>query len=188
MSCPNEERLSDLLDGLGTPDDETHVEGCAACAETLDALSGLSLGLKGLPLATEKASSSLRATLKGLSAGASTEKKGRKARGLATALAAMAAATALVFAPETGSFSTALADDAVSHHLRAFAQGDGSGCDVLDDDPAALSRWLSDTLGRQVEVPALEGARLVGARRCSLLGEHAGAVVYRTDRDRKSVV
>lgn len=182
MSCLNEERLSDLLDGLGTAEDRRHLEGCPTCSETFAALEGLSFGLRNLPLAREKAPVALRATLKGLSAGASTEKKGRKARGLATALAAMAAAAAMVLAPETGSFSTALAEDAVSHHLRAFAQGDGSGCDVHSDDPAELSRWLTETLGREIQVPALEGARLVGARRCSLLGEHAGAVVYRTEQ------
>lgn len=185
MSCPSEERLSDLVDGLGTPEDERHVESCSGCSEIVDSLEALGLGLRGLPLAREKAAPSLRATLKGLAAGASTdatEKKGRKARGLATALAAMAAAAAMVLAPETGTFSTALAEDAVSHHLRAFAQGDGSGCDVLSDDPAELSHWLTNTLGREVEVPVLEGARLIGARRCSLLGERAGAVVYRTER------
>lgn len=182
MSCPSEERLSDLVDGLGTPEDERHVESCGSCSEIVGSLEALGLGLRGLPLAREMAAPSLHATLKGLAAGASTEKKGRKARGLATALAAMAAAAAMVLAPETGTFSTALAEDAVSHHLRAFAQGDGSGCDVLSDDPAELSRWLTATLGREVEVPLLDGARLIGARRCSLLGEGAGAVVYRTER------
>lgn len=181
MSCLSEERLSELVDRLGNPGDRAHVASCGPCGDALAGMESLGLGLRNLSMASEKAPASLQATLKGLSAGASTEKRSGKRRGWATAFAAMAAAAAMVLAPETGSFSTALADEAVSHHLRAFAQGDGTGCDVLSDDPAELARWLTESLGREVEVPVVPGAILVGARECSLFGEKAGAVVYRTD-------
>lgn len=96
--------------------------------------------------------------------------------GLATVGAAVAI---LVVAPVTGSPSLALADDAVSNHLNALAMGDGSGCDVESEDPRTLAAWLRENLNHDVEVPLMAGATLVGARRCSLLGEDTAAVVYR---------
>lgn len=178
MICLDDERLSALHDGVGSPEDQRHADACAECSARLTGFDLLGSSLRALP--RERAAASLHAMLDGLAAGASTESRQSRSRALIGLVAALASAAALVIAPETGSFSTALADEAVTHHLRAFAQGDGSGCEVESSDPGAVATWLSDALGADVEVPVVPGAELVGARRCSLFGERAGAVVYRT--------
>ncbi|AKU91786.1 anti-sigma factor family protein [Vulgatibacter incomptus] len=203
MSCVSDEVLSAMVDGEAGREHAAHLRRCDRCRGRLEKLEALDAALRSLPLAREAPSSTLAATLRGLKAGGETSapapggtrRLARRARSLAppslapakrhlsravAGLAAMAAALAvMVIAPETGSPSRALAEDAVANHIRAFTVGDGTGCQVESQDPSELSAWLSTALGHEVEVPMLAGATLIGARRCSLLGEETAAVVYR---------
>lgn len=110
---------------------------------------------------------------------AARERNGRYLRPAMGLAAATMAVAFLVIAPVTGSPSVALADEAVHNHLAALALGDGTGCQVESQDPAVLAAWVSESLGQEIEIPSLGGATLVGARRCSLLGEETAAIVYR---------
>lgn len=181
MMCPSDETLSLFVDEPADPELERHVETCRACGERVEEMRDLDRALRGLPLAREEAPRTLHATLRGLAA--HTGGSGRRA--LRVALGAVAAAavfSTLVLSPSTGNVAEALADQAISSHLRAFTTGDGSGCHVESSDASEIQRWLAGALGGQVEVPgAAPHARLVGARRCQLFGEATPALVYRTD-------
>ncbi len=209
MSCPSDEIIGEVVDGAADSVAMAHVERCASCRSRASRLRELDLALQALPLAGEAPPSSLAAMLRGLVAGddvrsralgrglesatkaAAARAPHRRRHGwvrTATGLGAVAAVAALlVIAPVTGSPSLALADDAISNHLLALGTGDGSGCQVESEDRWALSAWLSDALGHEIEVPELAGATLVGARRCSLLGEETAAVVYRSGESAFSV-
>ena len=176
MSCLNDERLGAVVDGVADAADVAHAASCAACAERVAGMRALGAALRALPLAQEPAPASLAATLRGLDAGATSERRNRF-RALPGLFAAMAAAAVLVLAPAGDGITQALADEAVSHHLRAFANG--AACEVESSDPAQLAQWLGTAIGAPVDVPVRPGVELVGARRCSLFGEQAGAVVYR---------
>ncbi len=172
MICLDDERLADVVDGAT---EDAHVAGCAACSARVQSMRALGDSLRALPVARERAPASLEATLRGLEAGARSERRGLRA--LPGFLAAAAAAAVLVLAPTGDGLTHALADEAVSHHLRAFAKG--AACEVESSDPAHLEDFLATSLGQPVDVPVRPGVELVGARRCSLFGEQAGAVVYR---------
>lgn len=176
MSCLNDERLGDVVDGVADAEAIGHVADCAVCAERVAGMRALGDALRALPLARESAPAALGATLRGLDAGVKSERR-RRLRALPGFLAAAAAAAVLVLSPGADGITEALADEAVSHHLRAFAKGEA--CEVESADAAALASWLGIALGESVEVPVRPGVELVGARRCSLFGEQAGAVVYR---------
>jgi len=194
MSCLNDEILSALADGEQDPAASGHLADCAGCSARLASFRAIDGALKRLPLASEAPPSSLAATLRGLAAAASSQaapapasargaqgrRRGRLLRPVIGMAAACAAVAVLVIAPVTGSPALALAEDAVTNHLNALASGDGSGCQFESEDPGRLAAWIHDALGHEVEVPKLAGATLVGARRCTLLGEETAAVVYRS--------
>lgn len=188
MNCPIDEILSASLDGeLEAGEEEAlrgHLGACASCRSKAERLRALDEALRSLPLAAEGAAPGLTGTLRGL--GASPGGAGWRAGAWRTAVRAATGAVAavvvvalMVMEPSTGSPARALADEAVTNHLRALSTGDGSGCQVASEDPDAISAWIADQVGRVVDVPRLAGATLVGARRCSLLGEETAAIVYR---------
>lgn len=192
MSCYSDEILSAYLDGEADAGERealrVHMGSCAGCRARLQKLEALDLALRSLPLAAEPPGSALAGTLRGLGAAIQSQRWRAPARSAwrtlvktATGVAAAAILVAMmVMEPSTGTPARALADEAVSNHLRALATGDGSGCQVASEDPGAISAWIAEAMGRAVDVPRLAGATLVGARRCSLLGEETAAIVYRS--------
>lgn len=178
MRCLDEETLSLVVDGVADASANVHVEGCAHCAARVRELEDLGAAMRSLSLAREAAPASIRATLRGLEAGATGERWRRRRQGIGGLVAAMAAAAVLFVSPGGGGISEALADEAVSRHLRPMARG--QICDVETRDPETLERWLQERFARSIEVPVGAGVELVGARRCSLFGEEAGAVIYRS--------
>src|SRR5690606_36331936 len=120
------------------------------------------------------------ATLRGLGVGRSRPfaRVSRAAAGLA---AALLVASTLFLSPRTGTVTEALAEQAISSHLRAFTTGRANGCEVESEDAGFLGEWLGSRLGRAVAVPDPLSSTLVGARSCQLFGESIPAVVYRTE-------
>ncbi|WP_373044388.1 anti-sigma factor family protein [Vulgatibacter sp.] len=176
MSCLNDELLGEVIDGVAAAATLAHLENCDACSERVEAMQGLGALLRAVPLARERAPAAVVGTLRGLEAGASSEGR-RRWRAFTGFVAAAAAAAVLVVSPTGGGVPVALADEAVSHHLRSFANG--TAWEMESTDPAQVASWLSTGLGQEVQVPTRPGLELVGARRCSLFGERAGAVIYR---------
>jgi anti-sigma factor RsiW len=164
-TCPDFEALSALHDGEAPVGVREHVARCAACRETCARLTRLGDSLRALPEAQVTAPPSARRT-----------SRSRRVRWLAPPAFAAAAMLALWLGTERG-IPPALANEAVSQHLRSFANG--HACDIESSDAGELDRYLSERLGRPIRIPASLRGSLVGARRCSLFGEHAGAVVYR---------
>lgn len=75
--------------------------------------------------------------------------------------------------------NSALAEDLERHHYKAFGQS--SPCEFTSSDPRAVAAWLSTNVGYAVEVPAIPGAKLLGARRCKLRGVLTASLQYRED-------
>jgi anti-sigma factor RsiW len=71
----------------------------------------------------------------------------------------------------------AVVDELEARHLTAFTRA--VPCDFESADPAAVRAWIADHLGQEVEVPSVPGARLLGARRCSLSGTPTVSLMYR---------
>lgn len=179
MSCLTEEILSAVADGEASAHETEHARTCARCRSRVEGYRELDASLRRLPLAGERPSPVLAATLRGLGA-ARRRPLPRVARAGAGAVAALLVASTLLLSPRTGTITEALAEQAISSHLRAFTTGRANGCEVESDDPDLLASWLGSRMGRDVAVPApLDGA-LVGARSCQLFGESTPAVVYRT--------
>lgn len=181
MSCVTDEILSALVDGEATEQEASHVRACVDCGERLEALLAMERGLRSLALAQEAPPPALRGTLRGLRAHARRPLRWASRAAVGGVTVALVVAS-LFLSPESGRVPEALADQAISSHLRAFTTGDGSGCHVESSDPAVLSGWLEGAVAGPIEVPApLADARLVGARRCQLFGEATPAVVFRTE-------
>ncbi len=162
-ACPDFETLSALHDGERQPVARAHVESCPKCRELLERLSQLGASLRALPDAQRRAPP------------VRLRPRARRLGWLAAPLAA--AAVALVWLSGHHAIPRALTDEVISQHLRAFANG--HACEVRSGNAADVARFLSERLGRPVSIPKSLRASLVGARRCSLFGERAGAVVYR---------
>lgn len=156
------ERLSALLDGELSPLEAraaaAHLQRCVACAaarrDYLDLSRRLSRARAPRP---------------------ATRARWRRAP-LAFAAALAAAAAALLVARPRG-FNDALAAEVERSHFRAFAGA--TPCEFSSGDPAQVRAWLRKAVGYDVEVPALEGATLLGARRCELHGVPTAALLYR---------
>lgn len=96
---------------------------------------------------------------------------------LLAAASAVAVAAAATFVSWPAGLSEVLADDLERHHLQAFASR--TPCEFESSDPEEVEGWLVQELGQQVKVPRIDGATLLGARRCKLAGERVGALLYR---------
>lgn len=77
------------------------------------------------------------------------------------------------------SMPTALVDDLEAHHFKAFTHA--SPCEFESSDPTAVHDWLRENVGYEVDVPSLEGAELLGARRCKLEGVLTASVLFRRE-------
>jgi anti-sigma factor RsiW len=73
--------------------------------------------------------------------------------------------------------AAALADELEARHLTAFARS--APCDFTSSDPAAVRAWVAGNVGYDVEVPVVPGARLLGARRCTVHGGVTASLLYR---------
>jgi anti-sigma factor RsiW len=90
----------------------------------------------------------------------------------------VAAAAIMVWVHQSSRIGgSAVVDELEARHLTAFARA--TPCDFESADPAAVSAWISGHLGQEVEVPTVPGARLLGARRCSLSGTPTVSLMYR---------
>ena len=91
--------------------------------------------------------------------------------------AALAASVAAVLVWSSQRHRAALADELEARHLTAFART--APCEFTSSDPAAVRAWIAANLGYEVEVPAIPGARLLGARRCTVHGGLTASLLYR---------
>lgn len=179
MSCLSKEVLSAVVDGEASPREMEHARTCKSCRLHVQRLRDLDEALRRLPEAAEGPSPVLKATLRGLGA-PRRRPLARLARAAMGAAAALLLAATLLISPTTGTVGEALAEQAISSHVRALTTGAANGCDVESEDPGFLSEWLRSRLGGAIEVPAPLAGTLVGARSCQLFGEAVPAVVYRT--------
>lgn len=169
------ERLSAVVDGEAGPVEraavEAHVARCDACAGALEAYRGLGEALRDVPVEVPPGVVERARRL-------SPRRPARGRRALGAALVAVAMLLAWL-APSVapGGLDEALAVEVSGHHFRAFARA--RPCDFESEDPAAVERWLEEAFGYAVEVPVVEGATLLGARRCRLHGVLTAAVLYR---------
>lgn len=164
--CPDFESLSAHADGEGDEVVRLHVDACERCAGTVERILGLGTRLRdSAPADTHR----IEGVLEGL-------EPPRRRRWLAGASAVAAAAAVAFLSLPSGTVPSAVADEAVSQHLQAFANG--RACETESPDPDRLERFFTESMGRDIEVSAPLRGRLVGARRCSLFGERAAAVVY----------
>ena len=167
------ELLSACFDGECTAEErarlDAHIETCAPCAGTWEDFGGLRASLRAFstPDVPERVTARARMLLM----------PRRSRRG---AIAAIAAA-ALAFST-TGLYSwivpSALASDLVgdleTHHLRSFSRA--TPCEFESQDPEKVEAWLREHLGYDVKVELIEGATLLGARRCRLHGQLTAAI------------
>lgn len=91
-----------------------------------------------------------------------------------TAAGATAAITAVLV------LVSGLGGSTPARHLAREAQrGLAKAAAMESSDSAALAQWLESVVGYGVEIPAITGARLVGASVADLGGVRGAAVVYR---------
>ena len=165
------EILSAWHDGEATPHEvglaTAHLQECAACRTARarfqvigDALRAAH-GLAGIEQARARHP---------------TPVQPRRRRVLAAAL--VAAAAIMVWIHQTSrNGGRVVVDELEARHLTAFARV--APCDFESSDPAVVRAWIADHLGQEVEVPMVPGARLLGARRCTLSGTPTVSLMYR---------
>jgi anti-sigma factor RsiW len=178
MAC-NEtwlEILSAWHDGEATTEEvaraRAHLPHCAACRAALGRFQLLRAALRSAhPTA-------IRETAGPRTAPASSRlpRLGRPGR-VASALAAAVVALLLLRPGSFGHGGTVAVDELEVRHLTAFARA--SPCDFESSDPQAVRSWIAANLGREVEVPTVPGARLLGVRRCHLSGRPTLSLMYR---------
>jgi anti-sigma factor RsiW len=168
------EILSAWHDGEATPDEVTkvtvHLPQCAACRTTRSRFQLIGDAMRSAQRAVE--------TERGSPARARpvTLLRPSRRRVLAGALAA-AAAIAVWIQLRSPDWGRVVVDELESRHLTAFAKA--RPCDFESPDPAAVRAWIADHLGREVEVPTVPGATLLGARHCTLSGTPTVSLMYR---------
>ncbi|WP_437742820.1 zf-HC2 domain-containing protein [Sorangium sp. So ce302] len=170
------ENISAWHDGEVTPEDaariEAHVAGCAPCRRAAEVLGGVRRAL--VAKADGEVPERLRDRAEAAARNARARRRGPWA--ITAALAAAAAAAALLVGSPSRGVSAAMADELVSHHVRGFARE--RPCDFESSDPGAVAGWLEGKLGYAVTVPAVSGARLLGARLCQIGGTRTAALMY----------
>jgi anti-sigma factor RsiW len=93
------------------------------------------------------------------------------------AVAGALAAALVVVLWSSQRHAAVLADELETRHLTAFARS--APCDFTSSDPAAVRAWIAGNVGYDVEVPVVPGARLLGARRCTVHGGVTASLLYR---------
>jgi hypothetical protein len=155
---------------------ERHVAECAECRlflEEMSRIGRLTHELASRPQAPREVRDRLFKAVARARTGSSGLGWQRLSRwvGLAAVLALLAGG-ALVWGTRVAAPPdrfTGLAED----HMRA-TRGDG----LVSSDSAAVSRWLAQRLAFAMEVPALPGLRIRGARLCIMDGRRGGVVEY----------
>lgn len=178
MAACNErwnELLSAALDGeLDSSERRSlarHLRGCAPCRSTQEAYGALRE--RFIPEKSVTVPDAIAARIQSIA----TPKRRSARMPLLAAVTAAAVAAAATFVSLPAGLSEALADDLERHHLQAFSRA--TPCEFESSNPEEVEGWLERELGQNVEVPRIEGATLLGARRCKLAGERVGAVLYR---------
>ena len=177
MAC-NEtwlEILSAWHDGEASAEEvaraRAHLPQCAACRRAMDRFRLLRAALRS---AHQDAVQGVRGRKQ---AQPSALRRPRRPGRVAGALAAAAAALLLVRAWSFHAGGSIVVDELEVRHLTAFARA--VPCDFESSDPRAVRTWIADHLGREVEVPTVPGARLIGVRRCHLSGRPTLSLMYR---------
>ncbi|MGK4004517.1 zf-HC2 domain-containing protein [Sorangium sp. So ce1036] len=189
------ENISAWHDGEVTPEDaariEAHLAGCAPCRGAAEALGRVRRAL--VARADPEVPPRVRERAEHAARGADpevpprvrerAEAAARRARAprawpwaITAGLAAAAGVAALLVGGPGRGVSAAMADELVTHHVRGFARE--RPCDIESSDPDAVAGWLEGRLGYAVTVPALPGARLLGARLCQIEGTRTAALMY----------
>ncbi|WP_437967204.1 zf-HC2 domain-containing protein [Sorangium sp. So ce260] len=171
------ESISAWHDDEVTPEDaariEAHLAGCGPCRRAAEVLGSVRRAL------VAKADGEVPRRLRDRAAAAAARNARAPRRGpwaITAALAAAAAAAALFVGSPSGGVGAAMADELVSHHVRGFARE--RPCDFESSDPGAVAGWLEGKLGYAVTVPAVSGARLLGARLCQIGETRTAALMY----------
>ncbi|WP_437334677.1 zf-HC2 domain-containing protein [Sorangium sp. So ce394] len=170
------ENISAWHDDEVTPEDaariEAHVAGCGPCRRAAEVLGGVRRAL------VAKADGEVPKRLRDRAEAAARSARAPRRRPFAItgALAAAAAAAALLVGSPSRGVGAAMADELVSHHVRGFARE--RPCDFESSDPGAVAGWLEGKLGYAVTVPAVSGARLLGARLCQIGETRTAALMY----------
>src|SRR5262249_8086002 len=171
MACNDAwlEIVSAWHDGAATPDEgarvRAHLDGCAQCRldRSRFRLLGDALRCADRDPGPDRTS---RTTML------------RPGRGRLIAAALVAAAAVLVVVPRGArDGNRVVVDELEARHLTAFAKA--APCDFESADPAAVHAWIAEQFGQEVEVPTVPGARLLGARSCSLSGATTVSLMYR---------
>ena len=161
------EILSAWHDGEATPAEVrqamAHLPECAACRTARARFQVIGDALRSARVATVKARPP--AVL-----------RPRRRQVVAAALVA-AAAIVLWIHESSRNQGRVVVDELEARHLTAFTRA--VPCDFESADPAAVRAWIADHFGQEVEVPTVPGARLLGARRCSLSGTPTVSLMYR---------
>lgn len=189
------ERLSAYLDGETSPAEnaevDAHLPGCADCSNLLATWTGLSQRIRVAHRDADagSASSPLLEASRRLEerilaeATRSTAQRPRSRRRLGLRVAAAVASVALVtagaFFARPPALDPTLILEIEGQHMRAFTHG--RPCEFESSDPKLVSDWIATQSNRRMEVPLLPGAELLGARRCTLKGLPAIALVYRVE-------
>ncbi|WP_437724071.1 zf-HC2 domain-containing protein [Sorangium sp. So ce861] len=171
------ENISAWHDNEVTPEDaariEAHVAGCGPCRRAAEVLGGVRRAL--VAKADGEVPKRLRDRAEAAARGARAPRR-RRPFAITAALAAAAAAAALLVGIPSRGVGAAMADELVSHHVRGFARE--RPCDFESSDPGAVAGWLEGKLGYAVAVPAVSGARLLGARLCQIGETRTAALMY----------
>jgi anti-sigma factor RsiW len=164
-SCRPEwsEKLSAWLDGEAEPAERAEVDGhlgrCLVCRRAVEAWRALGSRLRAgavvPPVRAARRVPSWRALV-----------------AVAALLMVGIVATFLSRRP-----NTPLMDELEQHHFQAFAQT--SPCEFQSNDPEAVRAWLQQKVGYAVDVPVVQGATLLGARRCKLDGVLSASLLFR---------
>ncbi|WP_437278261.1 zf-HC2 domain-containing protein [Sorangium sp. So ce375] len=170
------ENISAWHDDEVTPGDaariEAHVAGCGPCRRAAELLGSVRRAL--VAKADGEVPERLRDRAEAAARNARARRRGPWA--ITAALGAAAAAAALLVGSPSRGVSAAMADELVSHHVRGFARE--RPCDFESSDPGAVAGWLEGKLGYAVTVPAVSGARLLGARLCQIGDTRTAALMY----------
>lgn len=173
------ERVSAWHDGAGSADEgllvEAHLSSCDPCAVAAVRFGAVRRQLRA------QARSTPAETLAALRISAALSPPRRLGARRPAAAGVLAAAVAAMIGLLVWPFgqSDALAAELERSHLKSFSRA--KPCDFESADPAKVERWVSAEVGYAVEVPALPGATLLGARRCRVKGALTAALLYRKD-------
>jgi anti-sigma factor RsiW len=186
MACNEEwlEILSSWQDGEATAEElsraEVHVTSCSSCATTRGEFQRLHAAMRPVassPLAAGPPRRQPRVS--------HDHRRPIERRHLIVGTLAAAAGVLAVWGLRRRSAATQLVDELETRHRAAFARA--TPCEFESSDPAAVRAWVEAHIGYDVEVPAIPGATLLGARRCQLEGLTTASVLYRREGEALSV-